>query len=375
LSQPERSAGWWAPGRVNLIGDHTDYNGGLVLPFAIPLGTTVTARETGHHGVELRSARRPGEEVAASIAVSPDQRSGTWADYVLGCVWALGRAGVQLRGVDIRVDGDLPVGAGLSSSASLTCATTLALCDLHGVQLGPMRVAALARQAENDFVGAPVGLMDPVVVTQATAQHATLFDATRLTVQQVPLDVSAAGYVLLVIDTGVRHRVSEGAYAERVAQCRAAAQELGVASLAELRRVAQLERLTDPVLVRRARHVLTENARVRQVVELLGEHRLDEIGTVLTRSHVSLRDDFEVSTPELDAAVAACLDAGAAGARLTGAGFGGSVLALVPDSHRDEVERHVVRTFHERGWAPPRTWAVVPGSGARRVPAEFQPTS
>ncbi len=352
---------------MNLIGDHTDYNNGLVLPFAIAQGTRVTAERTGDKRVSVTSST-PSEPVETSVDVEPSSRSNTWADYVLGCFWAVRQAGIELDGVRISVDGDVPRGAGLASSASLTCATTLALLDVFDAQFSLLEVAQLARAAETDFVGAPVGLMDQVVSVFATPGHATLLDVARLSTEQVRFEPEREGRCLLVVDSGVRHQVPAGVYAERVAACQEAAAELGVESLSLIADPVDVDRLSDPVLRARARHVVSENARVREVAEHLRAGQPDQIGPALLASHASLRDDFEVSTPELDLLVTAATAAGADGARLTGAGFGGCVIVLAPVQRRRAVEQSLRRASAERGGPEPRIWSAQAGPGAHRLP-------
>ena len=358
---------WWAPGRVNLIGDHTDYSDGLVLPFAIQRGTRVVVARRADGVVRVASAQRPGAVVERTAEVLPSARTHGWDDYVLGCVWALRSSGIAVDGVQVLVDGDIALGAGLSSSASLTCATTLALLDLVGATRSPLEVAQLARLAEVEFVGAPVGLMDQLVSVSATAGHVTFLDTRDLTVEQVPFDVAAAGRCVMVVDSRVRHRVPDGAYADRVAACGSAAAALGMGSLRDVEGVERVERLADPVLRARARHVVTENQRVRRTVELLNAGRIDEVGPLLLASHASLRDDFEVSTTELDVAVESVISAGADGARLTGAGFGGSVIALLPVDRFSAAAAAVGSAYLARGWSPPDVWMAQAGPGARRV--------
>jgi galactokinase len=360
----------WAPGRVNLIGDHTDYNGGLALPFAIAQGTHVSIEHVGGAQHRVVSSQRDHETIESPVDADPSMRSGTWADYVVGCVWALRQAGVAVDGVEVSVDGNVPLGAGLASSASLTCATTLALLDMFGAQFTPLEVAQVARRAEVDFVGAPVGLMDQLVAIQATVGHLTLLDASRLTTEQVPFEPERSGRVVLLVDSGVRHRVPAGAYAERVASCREAAAALGVDSLARVDDLQIVDRLPDPVLRARARHVVTEDARVREVVVRLREGRGDEIGPLLLASHQSLRDEFEVSTPELELAVDTAMAAGADGARLTGAGFGGCVLVVAPVGRREALEASIRDAFGARGWPEPGVWSVRPGPGALQQAAQ-----
>jgi galactokinase len=283
--------------------------------------------------------------------------------------WALGQAGVELGGADLVVDGDVPAGSGLSSSAALECATATALADLGGAGLDRAALAALARRAENEVVGVPSGVMDQMVSMLGRAGHALFLDTRSLGAEQVPLPLEAAGLCLLVIDTRAGHRLVDGAYADRRAACGAAAAVLGVPALRDAT-PALLERhaaaLGDPGR-RRARHVVTENARVLAAVELLRAGELDRLGPLLAASHASLRDDYEVSSPELDTAVEAAVAAGAVGARMTGAGFGGSAIALVETALAGRVADRARYAFAAAGFGPPQVTAVVPSDGARRL--------
>ena len=315
---------WSAPGRVNLIGEHTDYNGGFVLPFAIDRSTTVAV-----------APRPDGQLRCRSLQVADNTG---WTKYVDGVVRALGvEAGVHVEGADVLVESDLPTGAGLSSSAALEVATAAALAAMRGTALDAPQLAAVAFRAETEFVGVPVGVMDQTVVARAEAGHALFLDTRSLDVEQVPFDPAAAAVNVVVIDSGVRHHVDDGRYAERRRQCEAAAAALGVEQL----RDATLEQVEaapmDDTLRRRARHVVTEDARVLQTVEQLRRGSVGGIGAILLASHASLRDDFEVSCKELDVIVERAMDKGAVGARMTGGGFGGSALALVPESNLSDL--------------------------------------
>jgi galactokinase len=359
---------WAAPGRVNLIGEHTDYNDGFVLPVAID--RLVLAAAGRHPGGRLRlwslQEREPADlEVAA---VGPGRVDG-WAAYPAGVAWALGQEGVEIGGADLVVDGDVPAGSGLSSSAALECATATALADLHGARLDPRALARLARRAENEVVGVPSGVMDQMAAMLGRAGHALFLDTRSLEAEQVPLPLEEAGLRLVVIDTRAGHRLVDGAYADRRAACEAAAATLGVPALrdATLEQVeAAAADLGDPGR-RRARHVVTENARVLAAVELLRAGGLDRLGPLLAASHASLRDDYEVSSPELDTAVEAAVAAGAVGARMTGAGFGGSAIALVPDGRVDQVAAEVQTAFAAAGFTAPEVATVTPADGARRL--------
>jgi galactokinase len=359
---------WAAPGRVNLIGEHTDYNDGFVLPAAIDRLVLVAAGRRAGGRLRLWSLQA-GPPADLELAGIGPGKVGGWAAYPAGVAWALGQAGVELAGADLVVDGDVPPGSGLSSSAALECATATALADLGAAGLDPVALAGLARRAENEVVGVPSGVMDQMVSMLGRAGHALFLDTRSLGTEQVPLPLEAAGLCLLVIDTRAGHRLVDGAYADRRAACEAAAATLGVPALRDAT-VALLERhaaaLGDPGL-RRARHVVTENGRVLAAVELLRAGDLDRLGPLLAASHASLRDDYEVSSPELDTAVEAAVAAGAVGARMTGAGFGGSAIALVEAALAGRVADRARDAFAAAGFGSPRVTAVVPSDGARRL--------
>ncbi len=358
---------WRAPGRVNFIGEHTDYNDGFALPFAIGAGVCVAAA-TREDGVVALSSRQYGEGLVTVSpgALAPGALDG-WAAYPAGVAWALRSAGHRVGGASLAVDADLPAGAGLSSSAALECATGLALAELYRLAVSRPELAALGRRAENDFVGVPTGLMDQLAVLLGQAGHALLLDCRDGTGTPVPLDPAAAGLALLVIDTRARHELTDGGYAARRRACEDAARALSVRSLRDVTSVGDLGRLTDSVLRRRARHVVTEDRRVLDTAELLRNGQLGRVGSLLTASHVSLRDDFEVSWPEADATVEAALDAGALGARMTGGGFGGSVIALAPEAAAASVAGAVADVFGRRGWRAPVITPTQPAQGAVRL--------
>ena len=364
---------WSAPGRVNLIGEHTDYNDGFALPFAISARVYVAAA-VREDGILALTSRQQGEAVVTvpveSLARGPVEslargKPGSWAAYPAGMAWALLSAGHRIGGASLAIDADLAAGAGLSSSAALECAAGLALADLYEITVPRAELAALGRRAENDFVGAPTGLMDQLAVLLCQPGHALLLDCRTGTGTAVPLDTAAAG--VLVIDTRARHELTDGGYGSRRRACEDAARAMGVQSLREVTDASALSQLGDPVLIRRASHVVTENRRVLDVTELLRAGRIAAIGPLLTASHSSLRDDFEVSWPEADAAVEAALEAGALGARMTGGGFGGSVIALVPAAATADVTAAVTTRFAQRGWRSPAITPVEPSRGACRL--------
>lgn len=363
---------WSAPGRVNVIGEHTDYNSGLVLPFAIDARTQVAAALDDSGELTVVSASRPAEMVHRALhELSPGLPMATWASYVAGTVWSLGLRGIKVPGIRIAISSTVPTGAGLSSSAALECAVGAAVAGLAGQDLSRDELARAAQQAENDFVGVPCGLMDQMASTSARAGHVLYFDVESAAVQHIPFDPSAADLAVLVIDTRAHHALADGEYARRRADCELAAEQLGLPSLRPLNAPGAdldqaLARLTDDRLRRRVRHVVRENARVDQVVALLNDGRIGEIGPLLTDSHVSLRDDFEVSAPELDVAVDAALAAGALGARMTGGGFGGSAIALVRRPDTGKVADAVRDAFRRNNFAEPISREVEPAEGVRR---------
>ncbi|HEY6478427.1 MAG TPA: galactokinase [Streptosporangiaceae bacterium] len=357
---------WQAPGRVNLIGEHTDYNDGFVLPFAIGAGVTAVAARRRDGMLALASRQVPGEQVTVPLdGLAPGSVPG-WAAYPAGVAWALRTAGYPVEGTSLGYDSDLPLGAGLASSAALECATALALTDLHGIVLPRPQLAAIAHRAENDFAGVPTGIMDQSAALLCQAGHALLLDCRSGIGTAVPLDPAPSGLALLVVDTAARHEHAADGYAVRRQECEDAARALGARSLRDITDSSELAGL-DPLLARRARHVVTENSRVLATAGLLRAGQLSRAGPLLTASHASLRDDFEVSWPEADAAVETAIEAGAYGARMTGGGFGGSVLVLAAAEQAGEVRAAVAQRFDRAGWAAPRFGTAVPGAGARRI--------
>lgn len=367
---------WRAPGRVNLIGEHTDYNSGFALPMAIEAGCTATIARGDGDELIIRSVQEDDEVRVGRAELAPGRVTG-WGAYPAGVVWALGRRGIDVPGLDVRVDGDVPLGAGLSSSAALSCSVAAAVNDLLGADLSRADLVAVARSAENDFVGAPTGGMDQLASVFCVADHALLCDMRSLTTRSVPFDLAAAGLVLVIADTRAPHRHADGEYAARRQSCEQAAELLGVASLREvqdadhdaiLRRLGELGGDDADVLVRRVRHILTENARVLQVVDLLDRHEIDAIGPLLTASHASMREDFEITAVEVDVAVTSALAAGALGARMTGGGFGGCVISLVAQAQADDVEARLTRDFAGAGFAAPQIWRARAGPGTHARP-------
>ncbi len=357
---------WRAPGRVNLIGEHTDYNEGFVLPFALAQGVTVRGAARSDGVLDARSAQAPGWPLSARVAdLEPGTVTG-WGAYAAGVAWALREAGHEVGGASLDIDSDLPQGAGLSSSAALECAVGLALCDLYGLDVPRQELARIAQRAENDFVGMPCGIMDQSAALLCTAGHALLLDCRSGLSAQVPLKLD--GLTLLVIDTLAEHKLVEGEYAARRRACEEAAAALGVPALRDVTDLpGALDRLNDDVLRRRVRHIVTENHRVEATVGMLRAGAVPEIGALLTASHLSLRDQFEISWPEADVAVEVATRAGARGGRMIGGGFGGSAIALVPDDRLAAVREEVAAAYAARGWAEPAFLEAAPSDGARRL--------
>ena len=358
-----------APGRVNLIGEHVDYNGGLCLPMALP------------HATYAAVAARDDDTVTVSSVQSDDPFTGTvddlgrvtgWAAYAAGVLWAMREDGWDLPGMDLVVDGRVPLGAGLSSSAALECAVALAAAEVAGVTVDDEVRASLVRacmRAEREVAGAPTGGMDQTVALFGQAEAALLLDCRDWSTRQVPWDPAAAGLTLMVVDTRASHSLSDGGYASRRADCEAAAAQLGVDLLRDVPDQEQDEALAalgDRVRPR-VRHVFSEIARVREAVDLLEAGDVEGLGATFLASHASLRDDYEVSCAELDAVVDTAMAHGALGARMTGGGFGGSAIALVRSADVDAVATAVAAAYDERGWQAPGLLTALPSAGARRL--------
>jgi galactokinase len=332
------------------------------------------ARVAQRPELRVRSAQQ-GDTVAVALAdIAADTVEG-WSAYVAGVAWALRAAGHELPGLDIVVDGDVPAGAGLSSSAALECAVAVAWNDLAGLKLSRADLTAVTRSAENDVVGAPTGGMDQMASLFGRAGHLVFLDMRSLAVEPVPFDPPHAGLALVVVDTHAPHAHVDGEYAERRRSCETAARLLGVAALRDVSlddldgALARLGEGADADLLRkRVRHIVTENARVLDVVAMLrsGEDPR-RIGPALTASHASMRDDFEITVPEVDTAVDAALAAGAHGARMTGGGFGGCVLALVEADAVDATVRAVEEAYAAAGFRAPSAFVAEASDGAHRL--------
>lgn len=360
---------WQAPGRVNLIGEHTDYNEGFVLPFAIDRTARVAVAVRPDSTVRMLSTYGDQGMTTADTAGLESGTARGWTKYPLGVIWSLQQRGIDVPGLDLLLDSDVPLGAGLSSSHAIECAVISALNDLTGAGMGPEDMVLATQRAENDFVGAPTGIMDQSASLRASKGHAVFLDCRDQSVQLVPFEAEAAGLVLLVIDTKVSHSHADGGYASRRASCELGAEVLGVKALRDIAPgdLEEASGLLDEVTFRRVRHVVTENDRVLQTVELLGQQGPSAIGSLLDASHASMRDDFEISCPELDLAVESSRANGAIGARMTGGGFGGAAIALTPVSGEQRVRDAVVRAFAEAGYTAPDIFTVTPAAGAMRL--------
>jgi galactokinase len=361
---------WGAPGRANLIGEHTDYNDGFVLPFALPLRTVAAAAPQDGGRWTVWSELSDEEISFGQDEVAEPGKVEGWGAYVAGVVWALREAGHEVPGARLAIASDVPLGSGLSSSAALEAAVLASLVDLGGLDLPAEQRPRLAQRAENSYVGAPTGIMDQSAVIRCRAGHALFLDCRSESVEQIPFDLDGAGLAVLVIDSRAPHRHADGEYASRRSACERAARLLGVPALRDVPADgldAALDRLDDDETRRRVRHVVTEDQRVLDTVALLRAGRIREIGPLLTASHASMRDDFEITVPEIDTAVEAALAAGAHGARMTGGGFGGCVLALVDAERAEQVAAAVAAAYADRGFAAPGHVTVLPADGASRL--------
>jgi len=358
---------WAAPGRVNVIGEHTDYNDGYVMPFALAQRVLIAAAPRNDHGTwTVTSLNNRSTKIFRAADLQPGMTG--WQAYVAGVVWALKEAGYRIDGADLVLTSDVPKGAGLSSSAALECAVLIALADLNELEIPGLERAKLARRAENAFVGAPTGLMDQAASTLCTAGHALFFDCRTDAAEQVLLDTLSSGLEILVLDTKTPHALVDSEYAARRTSCEEAARLLGVPALRDVTDLdAALAHLSDPVMRRRVRHVVTENARVLEAVAILRAGRIVDLAPLLDASHESMRDDFEITVPQVDLAVDVARASGALGARMTGGGFGGCIIALVEAGDSNRIGDEITVKFGAAGYGPPTHFTAVPSAGAERL--------
>ena len=354
-----------APGRVNLIGEHIDYSEGFVLPFAIKDRTTAAIRKRDDSVVRIASAQRRSKIVTVDINNVKPGLKGEWERYALAVLWSMG----VKTGVDLLIDGHVPLGAGLSSSAALECSVATAVNHLFDMGFSLEDLARLTQKAENQYVGVPCGIMDQSVSLMATIGSALLLDCRDLSTRNIPFDVASSGLELLIIDTQAHHALTDGGYAERRASCESVAAKLGIKSMRELTMPAlesAKDQLTQVEFIR-ARHAVTEMKRVLDCVEALSEANFEKVGELINQSHISLRDDYTVSCPELDTAVSASLAAGALGSRMVGGGFGGSAIALIDAAKTSETIKAVEKAFAEKKFKTPRFFTSLPSQGAEVI--------
>jgi galactokinase len=353
---------------VNLIGEHTDYNMGFALPIALPERTVVAYEPDDSTQLTVRSDVEDGE-VVIPLDTAPGDVEG-WAAYVAGVVWALRDAGHRITGGSMSITSDVEMGSGVSSSAALECAVLGALTTAADVGIDLVEQARIAQRAENDYVGAPTGLLDQLASLCGESGKALMIDFKELSVRQVAFDPDASGVALLLINSRAPHEHAGGEYAARRASCERVAAELGVSSLREVqdRGLSVLDGVSDPVDARRARHILSDNQRVLEVVAALDESNFVEIGRLFNASQASMRDDFEITTAHIDLIAETAVRAGALGARMTGGGFGGCVIALVPADQSAAVGSAVLQAVAAAGYNQPTITRTRAGRGAGRLP-------
>lgn len=364
---------FFSPGRVNLIGEHTDYNGGYVFPCALTFGTYLLARKNGSNKVRFASTNM---ELKADIAVSNlsvKQAGDAWVNYPLGVFDEFAKLGVAVGGLDLLYSGNIPNGAGLSSSASIELVTAVMINDFYNAKLEMMKMVQLSQRAENNFVGVNCGIMDQFAVGMGKANHALALKTDTLKFEAVPLKLD--GYKIVISNTNKIRRLADSKYNERRAECEKALEELNVED--EFKTLSDIDfetfnkiynRLSDNVLLRRARHVITENRRVLDAMDALSKNNLVEFGQLMNASHVSLRDDYEVTGSELDAlAEEAWKVEGVIGSRMTGAGFGGCTVSIVKEDAVDKFIEQVGSEYKARTALTPEFYVAEVGDGARRL--------
>ncbi len=357
---------WFGPGRVNLIGEHTDYNDGFVLPFALEKKAVVAAgRRTD--GLLVMYSLELGERVDIPLsALTPG--TGGWAGYLAGVVWALQTSGHNVGPASLVLSSDVPLGAGLSSSAAIECAVVAAMCDLYGLDIEPMDRARIARLAENTYVGAPTGILDQAASTLCMKDFGLFLDCRSLESAHVPLPMAEQGFEMLVLDTRTPHSHVDGEYGARRKSCEEAAAILGIPALRDVVDLDDaLSRLDDEVMRRRVRHVVSENSRTLEAYEAARAGRLEDLAPLLDASHASMRDDYEITCDTVDLAVDTARAAGALGARMTGGGFGGCIIALCRVGEGESIAQEIAAAFAAAGHGAPEWFTATPAQGAGRL--------
>ena len=354
-----------APGRVNLIGEHVDFLDGFVLPFAISDQTTVAISRNSINQIRVASLQKEGVVSSVSADALEPKSGEPWTRYPIGVLWSLGIK----SGLDILVDGQVPLGAGLSSSAALECAIATGINELFKLNLTLPELARATQRAENIYVGMPCGIMDQSVSLMATEGHALLLDTRNLETEQIPFDIAPLGLELLVIDTQVHHALVDGGYAERRASCEKAVADLGITSLRDISVVEYVSRKSqlDEKTYIRAFHGVTEMQRVLDAVALLKAGDFVAFGEIVTAAHQSLRDNYTVSSPELDLAVDIANRFGALGARMIGGGFGGSAIALIKAKDAELIKSEIKDGFMKAKFKSPRFFSALPSAGAKVI--------
>jgi galactokinase len=350
-----------APGRANLLGEHVDYAGGVVLPFAISYRTQVGITPRADKIIRVRSAQS-SEEIELQWSEVANWQGPTWARYVIGVLHTLGR---DLPGLDIQVDGSVPQGSGLSSSAALECAVATALNELFTLGLSPLELAKIAKQTENEYVGMPCGLMDQAASMLSRADSILQFDCLSLETDYLPFNLHKQDLSILIIDSCVKHELVDGGYANRFKACETARTSLGLESLRYLTPELFESADLDPLVRKRVSHIVGEIERVGLTIDALKRDDFEAVGQYMTKTHASLRDLFEISWEEMDLAVEVGMENGALGARMMGGGFGGSGIFLVPKANEQQIVEAVAEAFAKKGYVAPKSFIAEPSAGAR----------
>ncbi|MFT4185923.1 MAG: galactokinase [Micrococcaceae bacterium] len=362
---------WAAPGRANLIGEHTDYNEGFVFPFAINRTTHCAIALSDDDTIEVASLFNNGSIKTAKINTNLNKSEiEDWSSYPLGVLWALKEAGYEIPGMRIFLTTDVPIGSGLSSSAAIECSVALAVRDLLNLDISRKLLATYCQKAENEVAGAPTGIMDQSASLLGKKDYALYLDCRSLDTDLVPLNLDKTQVSILVVDTQVKHALADGqGYTQRKNSCDKAAKILGVPSLRDIdvTELPEAKEKLDEETYKRLHHIVTENERVLKTIKTLEDGTIEDIGKLLNESHVSMRDDFEISCPELDLAVKTAQDNGAIGARMTGGGFGGAALAVVKNSDIDKVSEAIKKAFEKASYKAPNIFTVTAGEGAHKL--------